>query len=303
MRRILTAVLLSLALLGTACGDDGDSNGIEAGQDNGSEERKRTPQEIVLASASETTAEKSSRILFEIRTTGQPELPEGVTIRGNGAFDYAGKRGAMTMTIPPLAGVEIGEIQAVFEGNVIYEKFPPSIAQFLGGKPWIKIDLVQLGNMSGVDFSTLMQAQSSDPTQFLQYLKGASDDVVEIGKQVIRGDDTTHYRATIDFNKAVAAAPPEQQEALRQVAEMYVGQRVPTDVWVDDEGRLRRMSFTVDLSKLQLPEGTAAAQQKLTGTMTTNMELFEFGVAVDAVPPPADQVTDLGALLSAGAGG
>lgn len=299
MRRILTAVLISLALVGSACGDDGSSG--ESGSESGDE--KRTPQEVVLAAASETVADKSSRIVFQMKMAGQPDVPGGLTITGDGAFDYAARRGAMTMTIPPIGGVEIGQIQAVFDGTTIYEKFPQSFAQFLGGKPWIKIDIAALSKLSGVDFSTLMQAQSSDPTQALQYLRGAADDVTEVGEEEIRGEQTTHYKATLDFDKAAAAAPAEQQAALRQVAQLYGGQQVPSDIWVDDEDRLRRMTFTVDLSKLQLPQGTDTSEVKPTGTMEFAMDLFEFGVTVDATPPPADQVTDLGALISASAGG
>lgn len=293
----MAAVLVTVSLLGAACGGDGES-GVEAGQ-SGSDDR--TPREIVLASASETIADKSSRVAFQVKTSGQPELPEGLTITGDGAFDYANKRGAFTMVIPPMGGVEIGQIQAVFLGNVMYQKFPAQFAQFLGGKPWIKIDLAAVSEAAGVDFNTIMQAQSSDPSQALQFLRGAADDVTEVGKEKLRGDDVTHYRATLDFQKAAAAAPPEQQAALRQAAEIYAGQLVPAEMWIDDEDRLRRMTYKVDLAKLQLPEGAATAGAKPAGTMEFNMELFEFGVKVDVVEPPVDQVTDLGALMSAGA--
>lgn len=299
MRRFMTAVLVTVSLLGAACGGDGDSGGGESGQ---SENGDRSPREIVLASTSETIDDKSSRVAFQVKTTGQPELPEGLTITGDGAFDYANKRGSFTMVIPPVGGVEIGQIQAVFLGNVMYQKFPAQFAQFLGGKPWIKIDLAAVSEMAGVDFNTIMQAQSSDPTQALQFLRGAADDVTEVGREKLRGDDVTHYRATLDFQKAAAAAPPEQQAALRQAAEIYAGQQVPAEMWIDDEDRLRRMTYKVDLAKLQLPQGAATAGAKPAGTMDFNMELFEFGVRVDAVEPPPDQVTDLGALISAGAG-
>ena len=51
-------------------------------------------------------------------------------------------------------------------------------------------------------------------------------------------------------------------------------------MWVDDKGRVRKLHYDVP--------GDA-------GSVT--MELYDFGVAVDATPPPADQVADLGALL------
>ena len=300
MKRIFTALAVTLALVGGACGGDGSSGGDVSAQK--SAKRELTPREVVLATSTKTAEAKSSRLTFHVDVTGSPQLPEGLKMTGDGAFDYAERQGRMTLNIPRVAGVEFGRIEAVFVGNTIYEKFPPNIAQFLGGKPWLKIDIATLSKTAGVDFNTLVQAQSSDPTQALQFLNGAADDVSVVGKEQLRGDDVTHYRATIDFDRAAASAPAEQQAAIRQVAQIYAGLKVPTDVWVDGDNRLRKMTYVMDLSKLQFPPESAAAKgTKLTGQMTYAMELFDFGTKVEAVEPPADQVTDFSQLMS-GAG-
>jgi hypothetical protein len=62
-------------------------------------------------------------------------------------------------------------------------------------------------------------------------------------------------------------------------------------VWIDDEGRMRTMLQTIDLSKVAGAEGGA-------GALTTTFELYDFGTDLDVKPPPADQVGDGTALLA-----
>ncbi|MDP9387886.1 MAG: hypothetical protein M3Q48_08135, partial [Actinomycetota bacterium] len=221
---------------------------------------------------------------------------------GEGAMDYSKGVGTFSMTLPPIGGVELGRIDAVLIGTVMYQRFPPELAKELGGKPWIKIDLAEIGKLVGVDIGALAQSQSSDPTQAMALLRGASSDVTVVGTENLRGEDTTHYKATLDPRKAAAAAPEQQRKALEQVAEMYQGITIPADVWIDGANRLRKMNYVVDLSKLKLPPEAATSLPD--GTMNLTMELFEFGVPVTADPPPADQVLDLIELIErAGAQG
>jgi hypothetical protein len=58
----------------------------------------------------------------------------------------------------------------------------------------------------------------------------------------------------------------------------------PIDVWVDRVGRVRREQFQYSAAGVG---------------MDMTMEFTRFGVPVDTTPPPADQVMDAGALLSA----
>ncbi len=291
MRRWRGALMAGVLVFAGACGSDSSDDGATG-------KGKQTPIEAVLASSTKTTEAKSSKVAFTVVTQGAQGAPGGsITITGEGAFDYVARQGAFTMNIPAVGGMQIGQLEAVSAGSTTYLKYPPQLAAVMGGKPWVKIDPNQLGQGAGLDFGS----SAGDPSQSLQMLKGAGDDMVEVGKEEVRGEAVTHYRGTIDMNKAATAAPPEQQQTYQKLAQMY-GQPVPMDVWIDGEGRLRKTSSVLDLAKFSLPP-QATAGGKPTGITSSTIELFDFGTAVSVTVPPADQMSDLSQLLAAAGGG
>jgi len=287
--------MAGVLLLTAGCGSDSSEDGA-----TGTTVKQKTPIEAVLASATKTAEAKSSKVAFSLVTQGLPGVPGGsLSITGEGAFDYAGRQGAFTSNVPPF-----GQIEVVSTGSTVYQKFPPQVAADLGGKPWVKMDLNQLGKDAGIDFDSISQASSGDPTQALQFLRGSAD-ITEVGKEQVRGEAVTHYRGTIDLNKAAATAPPEQQPTYQELAQLYA-QPLPVEVWIDGQDRLRKVSYVVDLAKLNLPQQPAAeaesAAAKPTGTLSFTTELFEFGTPVSVTIPPTDQVTDFAQLRAAGGG-
>ncbi len=287
MRRWRGVLMAGVLLVTGACGSN---SADEAG---GPKAKRQTPLEAVLASSSKTVEAKSSKLAFNLVTQGVQGVPGGsITIGGEGAFDYAGRQGAFTMNVP-----QLGQTEAVSTGSTIYQKFPPHLAARLGGKPWLKIDFNQLGQAAGIDLNSLSQASSGDPTQALQFLRGAGADMVEVGKEQVRGEAVTHYRGTVDMNKAAAAAPPEQQQTYRKLAQIYA-QPLPVEAWIDGDGRLRKMTYAVDLAKLNLPPETTQGE-KPTGNLNFSIELFDFGTPVSVTVPPADQVSDYAQLMAA----
>lgn len=131
-------------------------------------------------------------------------------------------------------------------------------------------------------------------------MQGASK-VTKVGSESIRGVKTTHYAVVIDVDKAVLAAPPAAQDAMRQLAGLYTVKTLPLDVWLDAQQRVRRYQQTLDLSTLKLP-AAAKANNVLGSQLSIKFELYDFGAPVDVQVPAPDQVTDL-AQLGALAGG
>ncbi|MDQ3570900.1 MAG: hypothetical protein M3396_09865 [Actinomycetota bacterium] len=193
--------------------------------------------------------------------------------------------------------MEIGRVEAIITGTVVYQRFPPQLAQALGGKPWVRIDLKDLGQSSGVDFNSLIQASLAEPTRAFQLLRGAGAETIEVGQEKLRGQSVTHYRATLDLSKAAAAAPPDQQNALQQLSHLYGGQPLEAEVWVDEEQRLRKLTYSLDLARLTLP-AQATSAVKPTGNLALVTEFFDFGTPVSVTVPPSEQVTDLGRLVA-----
>jgi hypothetical protein len=223
-------------------------------------------------------------------TVQGPGLP---AVTGDGAFDFPARRGILSMNLP----ASLGQFEAVLDGVVFYVKLPAALSGELGGKPWVKVDLNAIGRqVSGVDLSSLAQAQAADPTQAVNVLRGASD-VTKLGTENLRGASVTHYKATIDVDKAIANAPPESRDALRQLANSLGTKTFPAEVWVDDQGRMRKLTYSLDLSKVSVPTSVARGSRPALGLSTFTYELYDFGTTVRADVPPADQVTDLAALL------
>ena len=274
MRRFLVPVVAAIAFVVPACGGGGDE-----------------PIEVVRAAATKTASADSSRIALTMELQGA----QSGTVTADGAFQFDPPLGSMTMDLSAIPGAgAMGTMTAVVDGTVIYMKFPAEIAaQIPGGKAWVKIDMAAVGEQAGVDFAQLMQASQSDPTQALQYLRGASDDIAEVGEEQVRGVDTTHYRGTVDLRRAAAQYEGPQREAIESAIDLIGVATMPLDVWIDDDGRARKMRYSQDMSK---------ASSGAVDTAIVTFEMYEFGVEVDAEAPPADQVTDLATLLGGAAG-
>ncbi|HEX2044388.1 MAG TPA: hypothetical protein VHF23_02035 [Gaiellaceae bacterium] len=288
MRRLVLLLALGLTLAPAACGGGDEAPPGEA----------EAPDSAVLAAATATERADSYRADMTIRMEGLAAEP--VTMSAEGIFQRRPILGRMTMDMSDLGaaagGGGLGEVDIVMDGLVFYMRMPflrqldPSL------KPWIRFDLAEIGKQQGFDLGQLMQfGTQTDPAQALAYLRAASDDVETVGSEEVRGVETTRYRMTVELARVPDAAPPGQREALRaqvqQLRELSGIDEVPTDVWVDEDGLVRRQRLLY--RDMRLAPGRE-------GDMTMTMELYDFGVDVDVEPPPAGQVTDIATLLERG---
>jgi hypothetical protein len=266
--------------------------GCESGTDDGAPATPNgTAAQALLASATKTAEAKSSKGAFTLVLRGVAGQPAGSsTTTGEGAVDFAARQAAFVLDVPPIGELQVGRVETVSSGTTIYQKYSPQLAQAagFGGKVWAKVDVVERSRAAGVNLSLIIQAASGDPTQALQLLSGATGGVKEVGREQVRGADTTRYQATLDVAKAAASAPPERREALQQLAQLYA-QPVPAEAWIDGDGRLRKLTYSVDLTKLGLP----AEARKLTGELNLTSEFFDFGTPVTVTIPPPEEVFDL----------
>jgi hypothetical protein len=271
MKRGVAVVLVVMATIAGACGNGGGD---------------RTPQEIVFATASETSDAGSSRLAMTIGL-GEAAAAQGLpsSIEAEGSFDYESRTGLLTMGLPLQPGQPPVDVEMRLIGNVMYMKFPAEMSAAFGGKPWVKIDLQAAAEASGADLGALSSAAAADPTQSLAQLRGVSDDVTEVGEEELRGVKVTHYKLTINVEKAIAETPEAQREMVRSQLEKLGTDTLPAEVWIDDDGRLRKMTQQVTV------EGA--------GTTEVTIELFDFGIDVDVEAPDEVDVVDLTSMLTA----
>lgn len=275
--RFITLGLVAI-LLGGACGQPSGDRGDQA-------------LALIAASADATTNAGSARMFMHMDMS----TPQGdFSIDADGAYDFANRKGQMTMQMDLPAAVGSGaptDMEMVFEDLVVYMKYPTLTELVPGGKPWIRLDMQKMGEQAGMDFGAMMQVGGSDPTQTLDFLRGVSGDVEVVGEEDVRGVPSTHYKATMDFNKVVENAPAELRDRLAPTIELIITSlgtsTVPIEVWIDDLGRTVRMKQSFDYK-----EGAQAGS-----TMSMIYEMYDFGTDVHIRIPAASETSDFEDLM------
>jgi hypothetical protein len=114
------------------------------------------------------------------------------------------------------------------------------------------------------------------PADLLAFL-GSAAEVHEVGSGEERGEPVTRYSAVLDLERFLAGVPPADRVDFRDALDdFWPGWEAagpPVQLALDAEGRLRR-------ADLVLGDGS--------GDLA--FDLFDYGVPVDATPPPAEEV-------------
>lgn len=227
-------------------------------------------------------------------------LPGGSPIQtaGRGVIDPKTKRGRLEFDLSKIPGLpnDISSDRTqelVFNGFTMYIRSPLYSATLPEGKRWLKIDFNQAGKAAGIDLGVVAQ-QAQDPTQTLRYLKAASGDVKRVGEEDVRGEKTTHYKATIDFSRYPDVVPASDRESVRrsmeQITKLAGSDTAPMEVWIGEDGVVRRLK-----QRIQTLIGPG-----MRATIDQQLELFDFGVSVDVRPPPANETQDATDLAAKG---
>jgi hypothetical protein len=224
-------------------------------------EEPATPEERVAAAQGTATAEDFA-FSMEVEVSGPGPLE---AVRGTGAYDADTRRVQGTIQSQGI------ESAFVSDGLVQYIRLPDGLRS-PGQKPWLRVDLAKLG-VPAREASPASPA--ANPIEALRALGAIVGDVERVGTEEVRGADTTHLRFVADVTKSAGQAadlvPPDQREQLR---------RVPIDLWLDGDDRVRRIRQTLTVG----PEATK---------QTVTFETFDLGKAVSVELPSADEVQEL----------
>jgi hypothetical protein len=257
-RSVLGSLVLALALAG--CGGSGGGSG----------DGKTVSGQAIAAAAAKSSRAGSVEADFKIAGAG-------ISGSGTGVFNTGKSRSGQLNMKVHVRGLDV-PIDSVITGNVLYMRSSLfSQLGLSGNKQWVKIDLAQLAQQRGIDLSSLASANPT-PTSALVYLRGAGH-VVKVGTDSVQGVSTTHYKVTVDLERAAAKSSRSTRRSLRQVIELGGVKKLPVDVWIDGDGFLRKFEYAQ-------PAGNGRKVQ-------LTMELHDFGRPVTVRPPPADSVVDL----------
>lgn len=232
-----------------------------------------------------------------------PALPSAITATGSGSFDVRDRAATLSMDmhmpdvpqIRQVLGSSTLHIEERTRQLTMYMKMPAALSgKIPGGKPWWKLDLAQAAAAQGMPGLSALSASpaGSDPSQFMQFLRGAGS-VKKVGSDVVAGYRTTHYHVTVDLDRAVARVPADKRAAVRQTIQklesMLHARSMPVEVWVDSGHLIRRLLIHMSLS---IPSSGAM-------TMAVQLTIPSYGPQAEPQLPPADQVVDLEKLMRA----
>ena len=103
-----------------------------------------------------------------------------------------------------------------------------------------------------------------------------------------------------DVRRATSGVPGENRKlAKTALEEELLGQTARVEFWIDDDGRLVRIRVHIPPDRTYShtdPNGDSETLKSGPNGETSTVDYSDFGVDVDATPPPKDQIAELSDL-------
>lgn len=273
VRATVPALLAGLALLLAACGGSSPQDLLAAAPEAMLEQGTVGYQQGVIVS------DGTGEILVDTTTEGAQDLQtsaQRMTI-------HIGEAAGAAAEGAEVAGGEAVEV--ILDGTLAYVHSPQ--LQALAGAEWARFDLTETAELlPGFDAAG---QQQGGPVALLDDLRGAVDEVEELGEEDVRGVATQHLRVTVDVQRAIDNAPEGRREDLQTAAEaLGIPDRYPMEIWIDGDALPRRIVTVIETDDEAF--GTTIREMRT--------DLYDYGEPVDVTAPDPDDVVDFSELLS-----
>jgi hypothetical protein len=234
-----------------------------------------------VSQAAAVTASAPGYRMSAVMTLSSTSAP--VTASMKGSVDTASNSGTMSLS-ENVSGQAV-KAAMIFSRLNFWMKAAaiPGASQLTGGKAWIYVDMSKALGAMGVG----SLPGTTDPSQFLDYLRtvGASPTVVR--SVSINGTPTTEYRAEINLDRYASLYHASAQTV--SAIETAIGSHtMPVQAWVDGQHRVRRLHVS-------FPECVAGSKVRFSMTMG----IYDFGAQPQAQIPQRKQVYNLTPALVA----
>jgi hypothetical protein len=210
-----------------------------------------------------------------------------VTIRGEGVYDYRARVGQLKVVLPqdPSGAEEHRPITELLAPGALYMK---NRGAGVPADKWVRVDTATMSD------GNLVTGGATDPLAAAELLRGARK-VTYVGESELAGTDVRHYRGTVDMAAAAHAASPASRQSLTAAAKGFAKDQVPFDVYLDDEGRIRkvrhRFSF-VNTKATTAVKGNGkghGGKRDVVDVASTTL-LYGFGVAANIELPDTKDI-------------
>ncbi|WP_093904241.1 hypothetical protein [Streptomyces sp. cf386] len=257
----VAAGVLCVCLAGSGCAESG-----AAAEDS----RGRDAMEVVRSAADALVGARSSkaRTSMEMATGGTR-----VTIRGEGVYDFRRQVGQLKVLLPqdPAGATAHRPIMELLAPGALFMK---NRGAGVPADKWVRVDTRTLSD------GNLVTGGATDPYAAAEVLRGART-AKYMGREEVAGTSVRHYRGTADLDTAARDASTGNREALAAAAKGFATDQVPFDVYLDDDGRIRKVRHRFSFVNGQPSGAVAVASTTL---------LYDFGAPVDVRLPDREDI-------------
>lgn len=269
MRRLPT-ILLALVLVSglSACGGTRGGVSVEDTLDG---------RELLAAAPAAAREAGTARLTMvtELSGSGLGAQRDGVTVTGTGQIDFDGSLMSLTMDMASVAP-GAGTLTYLVTPDAMYMSLPAPAQEQIGAD-WVRMRYADLDEGLGIDFQQMMSGQATDPTAMLDQLHGVTDDIDDLGEEVIDGITTTHYRATISRDTVIANTPEDSRAGVESLLESSgFPETYAVEVWIDADNLVRRMATVISTQGID---------------MTATITWSDYGAPVD-IQVPTESIID-----------
>ena len=111
--------------------------------------------------------------------------------------------------------------------------------------------------------------------------------MTRVGTEKIHGVETTHFKANVDTHLAVSKIKDRKLRKLAEQGWALMGDSLPVNVWIDDDGLTRRMQLEFSAKGTWVDEV---------------VDFVDFGIDAFIVAPPKSSTIDFKELISRSGG-
>jgi hypothetical protein len=244
--------------------------------------------ERIADAAANTVEEGTARFSIALETEDTPGAEGRQPLAAEGEEDFTEQRRRLTFEGPQ------GQLEMLIDRSDVYIQLPAT-----EDDDWLRVQLdalldedVGFGGPGGLPFQS--------PRNNLEILRQAATSATEAGEDDVDGEDTTRYEVTLDLEATAAEAEEDVRATLEETVSRTGVDQLDATVWVDEQDRIRRITYTLDLGQVdveaEVQTDTPEAEDvevEARGTVTVTIDYHAFGVPVDVELPDPDQVIDL----------
>jgi hypothetical protein len=218
------------------------------------------------------------------------------TISG-GDFSWATNTGTITSTTSSSFGFSTSSTY-VYDGKRTFwtvtspsstpgaTSFAPTTGHW-GVLTWSTDEPSLRDGFSGI-LGSILEPGRVSPAATLALLRTRASRVVDLGSDSVATVPTTHYRAVIGLGRVTTISPGDLRVAERELG----SDALSVDFWTDSAGLLRQLSLALSLHLPSRVSGPGSALGGQTITLSSVLQLSNYGAPVQVTPPPASEITD-----------